>query len=76
MSLPFKICWMIANKQAKDKAEGNYLHPAALRRWAYILPMSPMPMMPIEASSMVRPILATSHTWLILLADVHCVVCG
>lgn len=27
-----------------------YLHPAWLRRWAYILPMSPMPMMPTEMS--------------------------
>jgi hypothetical protein len=29
----------------------SYLHPASLRRWAYILPISPIPMMPIETSS-------------------------
>jgi hypothetical protein len=39
-------------KQGRD-----YLHPALLNLWAYILPISPIPMMPMEAVSFVNPIL-------------------
>lgn len=53
-SLPFEAYWDCVVEKGT-----SYLHPASLRRWAYILPISPMPMMPIEASSLVRPI-ATS----------------
>lgn len=48
------------DKDRKD-AGRYYLHPAMLRRWAYILPMSPMPMIPIMASSLVKPILNWQH---------------
>lgn len=40
----------------------DYLHPALLRRWAYILPMSPIPIMPMEAFSFVSPMLDDQST--------------
>jgi hypothetical protein len=39
-------------KQGRD-----YLHPALLNLWAYILPISPIPIMPMAAVSFVNPIL-------------------
>lgn len=53
----FKMDWPRVDDTNKRDC-GNYLQPASLRRWAYILPMSPMPMMPIEAFSFVRTMLA------------------
>lgn len=41
----------------KERITHHYLQPAWLSRWAYILPMSPMPMMPMEAFSLERVIL-------------------
>lgn len=32
-----------------------YLQPASLRRWAYILPMSPIPMIPMDLLSLLAP---------------------
>lgn len=36
--------------------DNDYLHPAWLSSWAYILPISPIPIIPIEAFSLVRTI--------------------
>jgi hypothetical protein len=41
----------------------DYLHPATLSRWVYILPISPIPMMPIVAVSLVSTMIA-AEAWL------------
>ena len=46
-------CKKTHQKGLKDDLSRNYLHPAALSRRAYILPISPIPMIPIEAVSIV-----------------------
>ena len=47
----------------QNQSDHDYLHPAALNRWAYILPISPIPMMPMEAVSFVNPILQYAVLW-------------
>jgi hypothetical protein len=47
----------------ENQGDHDYLHPAALNRWAYILPISPIPMMPTEAVSFVNPILQYAVLW-------------
>lgn len=44
-------------KQSREKMVQIYLHPAILNRWAYIAPISPIPITPMLAFSLLSTIL-------------------